>query len=240
MPVVFDTVSSLWKGFSRRSESDRCVYRYVQPLPGAMLLGLENRASLVTLDPDSAHNAWVFFATPIGVHTANLLYLSGLYVPLLDRISRYALEFIHGEDEEWIAGKPRRNPFFRRGIAALVFDVHNNRIAQWDGRQSVALDDPGIYRIQLPAQMPFWIAVNADTGEITLKYRKPNAIVSKSGKRRVEFMERTGFIDGLKGPRGFAPGYWFWLLFALVFFAEMILWEAPPRKPVGGLKKGTA
>jgi len=228
VPVLFDTVSPLWKGFPRLSESGCAVYRYIRPLPGNALLNLDNGEPLATYCMDSSRNAWVFFATPLGITAANNLSITGMYLPCLDRIIRYALESIHGEIDEWIAGKPRRNPFYSLRRVISVFDAHNNPIAEWNGRQSVVMSEPGLYRIQPAGLSPVWVAVNGDSEEISLDYSQPTC--TDRGNKNSRFMGRTDFLYRLKKRGGLLPGYALWCLLAVFLIAEMFFWQRPLGK----------
>ena len=225
VPVFSDTMSLLWKGFSRFSESGCAVYRYIRPLPGSVLLNLDNHAPLATFSLDSMHCGWVFFASPVDITADNNFYLTGMYVPCLDAILRYSLESIRGETDEWIAGKSRRNPFLKFQSPVSVFDEHNNPVARWDGLRSVVVSDPGLYRIQTSGQKPVWAAVNLDSGETSLRFVRPKA--ADRGAAGFRYMSQTDFFSGLKNKNDFLHVYGFWCALALVMLAEMFFWERP-------------
>jgi hypothetical protein len=228
--VLYDTISMLGKGFHRLMDKDAAIERYMEPIPGSVLCGLDNRAPFATHFLDSLGHSWALFAAPLGRTPSNNLCETGLYVPLLDRIARLSLESIHKESDEWIAGKPRRNPFLGSRHPAFLYTLRNERRAQWGNQLQVKIDEPGIYRIQPCDRPSFWIAVNADSEETSLVYRSPKAPVRS--KTAVAVIGADAFLSRLKAGKGGIFSYGPWILLAVFLFAEMLLWERD-----GGLKK---
>jgi hypothetical protein len=231
-PLLYDTVSSLWKGFPKFRETGARVFRYIDRLPGNVLLSLDNHAPLAVRTTDSSGHAWTLFAAPIGLTTTNNLCETGMYVPLVDRIVRSSLEAIRGETEEWVAGKPRRNPYYTSRTGAFIYDERNRLIAQWNMQQQVVFNEPGLYRIAPVGKTSKWVAVNPDSLEISLKYGIPENAGHMT--KRMTFMTSDEFLYGLKSNKSLLYSYGLWLAFALLLIAEMLLWERPLGKPKAG------
>ena len=218
-----DTLSVLWKGFHGLNNMDVAIYRYWGPLPGEALCALDNKIPFASQLIDSLGNSWVLFASPVGLTQSNNLCQTGLYVPLLDRISRFALESIHIYPEEWLAGYPRRNPFYGSRRPALIDNQQGKRIAQWDNQPWVVFDEPGIYRIQ-PFGLPgYEVAVNIDPEEALFAYRFPEA--PSSAKNRVKCSDYNGFLRSLHEAKGPVFYNFLWIMLAALMFVEMLLWE---------------
>jgi hypothetical protein len=217
--VFYDTIAMLGKGFHKLVDRDVAVYRYIEPLPGSVLCALDNRKPFATHMLDSLGHSWALFASPLGRTPSNNLCETGLYVPLLDRIARYSLESIHKESDEWIAGRPRRNPFLGSRHPAIVYNVRNERSTQWSNQLQVKFDEPGIYRVQPHDGPSFWIAVNADSEETAMTYRSPKAL------QRVKGIGAGEFLAHLKAGKGFVFSYGLWIALAALFFVEMLFWE---------------
>jgi hypothetical protein len=221
--VFYDTLSKLWKGFHSLKQSDAAVYRFIEPLPGAVLCGMDNRKPFATHLLDTLGHSWVFVATPLGATTSNNLCETGLYVPLLDRIARFALEAIHSDEEEWIAGRPRRNPFLGFRHSATVYDVRGERLSVWGSQLNVTFDEPGVYRIQPRDEPTFWIAVNPDPEEMKLVFYSP-----KEWKKRLGHIiaaHADEFLESLRTGKGFAFSYGPWAIITMLLAMEMLLWE---------------
>jgi hypothetical protein len=221
--VFYDTLSMLWKGFHTLVQRDVAIYRYIEPLPGDILCGMDNRKPFVTHFLDTLGNSWVLFATPLGRSPSNNLCETGLYVPLLDRVMQFALESIHKDADEWIAGKPRRNPFLGSRHPAIVYNARNERHSQWGSQLQVKFEEPGVYRIQPYEGPSFWIAVNSDPHEMELVYHSPKTW--KNGKNHITVVNADEFLTVLKTGKGFLLSYGPWILLAMLIAAEMFLWE---------------
>jgi hypothetical protein len=221
--VLYDTISMLGKGFRSLFDQDAAVARYIDRLPGSVLWALDNRKPFATHMLDSLGNSWAFFAAPMGRTASNNLCETGMYVPMVDRIARYALESIHKENDEWIAGRPRRNPFLGSRHPAIIYAAQNERCSQWGNQPYVAFDEPGLYRIQPYDRPSFWIAVNVDAEETALAYRSPKASDRSNG--RIVVMGADAFLSGLSAGKGGLFSYGPWMLLAALLFVELFLWE---------------
>lgn|GEM_PF-759505 len=218
-----DTVSALWRGFHGLNNVDVGVYRYYEPLPGEVLCRLDNQMPFASHIIDSLGNSWMLFASPLGITQSNNLCETGIYVPFLDRISRFALESIHKNAEEWVAGKLRRNPFYGSRHPALIDNEQGTRIAQWDNQQWVVFDEPGIYRIQPYGLPSYKVAVNIDPEEALLKYRFPK--VTSRIKDLVKLYDYNDFLRSLHDEKAGVFSYWLWIVLAALMLVEMFLWE---------------
>jgi hypothetical protein len=226
--VFSDTLSELWKGFHGLNNVDVGIVRYCDSLRGAPLCKLDNGSPFASFFIDSIGNSWVIFASPIGLTQSNNLCETGIFVPFLDRVSRFALASIHKDVEEWVAGKPRRNPCYGARHPALVDNEQGKRVAQWDNQPLVVFNEPGIYRIQ-PFGLPsYQVAVNIDPEEALFTYRFPN--VPSSVKDRVKLCDYGDFLNGLHDEKG--PGFFhvLWIMLAALILAEVLLWEKVDKR----------
>jgi hypothetical protein len=223
-----DTLSELWKGFHGLNNVDVGIFRFCDSLRGEALCRLDNGSPFASGLIDSIGNSWILFASPIGLTQSNNLCETGIYVPFLDRVSRFALASIHKDVEEWVAGKPRRNPFYGAKHPALVDNEQGKRMAQWDNQPLVVFNEPGIYRIQ-PFGLPsYQVAVNIDPEEALFTYRFPH--VPSSVKDRVKLCDYGDFLNGLHDEKG--PGFFnvLWIMLAALMLAEALLWEKVDKR----------
>ncbi len=232
--VLFDTISRVGKGFRRLQDHDAAVIRYIAPLPGDALCFLDNRAPFATHRIDSLGNSWAYFAAPMGRTVSNNLCETGPYVPLLDRIARLSLESVRRNSDEWIAGKPRRNPFLGTRHPAVVYSVRNERLAQWGGQVQVAFDEPGMYRIQPREGPSYWVAVNPDSEETDLTYRSPR---TETRGAPVGIVDARTFLSALKAGKGRGFSYGPWSVLAVLLLVEMLLWERESGRKTGPLQR---
>ena len=226
--VLPDTVSQLFSGFRRLKDPDAAVSRYCTGLPGSALLRLDNGRAFATHMLDTLGNSWVMAAVPLGlVHEgrpgAGALFETGLYVPLLDRLARFALSAVQKEPQSWIAGMPVKNPFFGTKRGALVFDAAGKLISRWSSQPLVAFSAPGHYRIQPDGQPSYWVAVESDTAEADFTYRAPLIPASKTAS--VKYLTARQFESFVKTRRSGAFSQWLWIVLGLILVAEILLWE---------------
>jgi hypothetical protein len=232
--VLPDTVSQLFSGFKRLKDADAAVSRYCTGLPGNALLRLDNGRAFATHLLDTLGNSWVMAAAPLGlVHDgrpgAGALFETGLYVPLLDRLARFALSAIRKEQQSWSAGMPVKNPFFGAKRGALVFDAGGKLISRWSSQPLVAFGAPGHYRIQPDGQPSYWAAVECDTAEADFTYRTPLIPASKTAS--VKYLTARQFESFVKTRRSGAFSQWLWIVLGIILVAEILLWE---KKSVSG------
>lgn len=222
-PVLPDTVSSLWKGFPRTFDKDVAVYEYVTPLPGDPLLYSGTRIPLVTKITDENGHVWILFATPLGIGEANTLAESGFYVPMLDRLIRYAVAAVGKSGRQWIAGSWYPNPFHGRRTTASVYDAAGDLVDRWHSQMHVRLETPGHYTIRPEGAPAYGITVGSDPMESNVAYSVPNP-----GERNAHFLRvlhAGGFLEfarKLNRPRRFDL---LWVLLAVFVLAEILLWD---------------
>jgi hypothetical protein len=226
--VLPDTVSQLFGGFKRLKDADVQVSRYCTGLPGSALLRLDNGRAFATHIIDTMGNSWVMAAVPLGLVKearpgAGALFETGLYVPLLDRLARFALSAIQKEPQSWIAGMPVRNPFFGAKRGALVFDAAGKLISRWSSQPLVAFALPGHYRIQPDGQPSFWAAVQCDTAEADFTCRPPLIPASKTAS--VKYLTARQFESFVKTRKSGAFSEWLWIVLGIILVAEILLWE---------------
>jgi len=221
--VFYDTLSMLWKGFHTLVQRDVAIYRYMEPLRGDILCGMDNRKPFVTHFLDTLGNSWVVFATPLGRSQSNNLCETGLYVPLLDRVAQFALESIRKDGDEWITGKSRRNPFLGSGHPATVYNARNQRHSQWGSQLQVKFEEPGVFRIQPYEGPSFWIAVNSDPQEMELVYHSPKTW--KNRENHITVINANEFFAVLETGKSFFLSYGPWILLVILLAMEMLLWE---------------
>jgi hypothetical protein len=226
--VLFDTLSLLWKGFPRLRETDAACFDYIDNIPGILLAGLSNNKPMLTHAQDVHGNARILSSVPLGITASNNLYQTGMYVPMLDRICRYALAAAGTATTEWIAGEPHANPLFGTGRQAAVFNEHDELCGQWGSQPYGILDVPGLYQIRESGAAPYWIAVNANNAESNLDYRLPVVPAFRTSTSRV--VDARTFLQSLAHRQSMHYSYILWLLIVLALAAEIALWDRMPQK----------
>jgi hypothetical protein len=225
--VLPDTISGLWQGFPSRATREALVYRYVERLPGTVLVRFDNGAPAMTLVSGRKGMSFILVATPLGVTDANNLCETGFYVACIDRIVRYAMRSFTLPQEEWIAGVERRNPFHGSKTGASLFGETGTFIERWQSQQSLIIRDPGIYRLAPEGETAYWITVSADPRESRLDYVLPS--IPDRNKNKIIILDEKKLIEALHG-RGRLLSMLPWALLLLFLFAETLLWESPSRK----------
>ena len=230
--VLPDTVSLLFGGFRRLKDADANVERYWTGLPGNTLMLLDNGRPFATHLIDTLGDSWVMLAAYIGRGRENVLatgslFTTGLYVPLLDRLARYALSAIQKEQQVWVAGIPQRNQYFGSRRGALVFDASNRNISRWSSQPLVEFDAPGLYRIQPDGDPSYWVAVRIDSSETAFTYRVPH--ISAAAASKVKFIPADRFGSFVATRRSGTFSQWLWITCALLLIAETLLWEKRQR-----------
>lgn len=221
-PILPDTISSLWQGFPRFADRDVSFYNYYSQIPGKPLLLLNNNTPLVTHKTDDNKHSWIIFASPIDITTANNLCETGFYVPLLDRVIMYGTKWIQHYSQDWIAGVPKNNPYSGSRSSARVYNIDNKSIAIWDRQVQVAIEDPGLYKIQPNNKPPYWIAVNIDPSEGNLTYEKP--ILPESNKTNIKIIHHNSLIYFLTQYNTLEYDL-LWIFLILCLILEVLLWK---------------
>lgn len=232
--VLPDTVSPLFGGFRRLRDADVQIHDYCTGLFGTVLARLDNAVPFATHLIDTMGNSWVMLASAIGLGDSGApaqggLYASGIYVPLLDRLARYALSAIQKEPQTWTAGFPKRNPYYGGRRGADVFDESGRNISRWSSQPRVMFDKPGLYRIQPDGDPSFWIAANVDSMEADFACRSPR--IAPAMAPRVKYVEAGRFASFVRQRRPGSFSGWLWAILGLLAIAEVLLWE---RKSVMG------
>ena len=221
--VLPDTLSDIWRGFPKMRTTEASVYRYVEGLPGTVLLRLSSGVPLVTALKDKAGRFWVLAGTPLGVSEANNLCETGFFVPALDRLVRYAEE--SGglpTAAAWIAGVERRNPFYGSGKGATILDKEGKFLERWQAQPLVLFKEPGVYSIVPDKEAASRIIARPDPCESELVYGPPS--LPGPSKDNVIVLNERELLDVVHH-RGGLLAYLPWLLLALFLFAEIFLWE---------------
>jgi hypothetical protein len=225
--VLPDTISGLWQGFPRRATREAAVYRYVEGLPGTILVRFDNGAPAMTLVSGRSGMPFILAATPLGVTDANNLCETGFYVACIDRITRYAMRSFAMPKQEWIAGIERRNPFHGSKTGASLFGDAGALIERWQSQQNVIIREPGIYRVAPDGETAYWITVSADPREGSLDYVLPS--VPDRIKNKIIVLDGKQLTAALHG-RGRLLSMLPWVLLLLFLLAETLLWERHSRK----------
>jgi hypothetical protein len=227
--IVFpDTVSPLFSGFRLLRDADARVQSYCAGLPGTVLARLDNGAPFATHLVDSAGNSWVLLSAAIGLSDSGAagqagLFVSGAYVPLLDRLSRFALSAIQKEPQTWTAGVSKRNPYFGGRRGADVFDESGRSVSRWSSQPMVVFDRPGLYRVAPDGEGPFRIAANVDSAEADFAFRPPSP--GPEAAPRVAFVGKGGFPSFIHKRRAGSFSGWLWTALGIFFLTEVLLWE---------------
>ncbi|MGA2508221.1 MAG: BatA domain-containing protein [Chitinispirillaceae bacterium] len=226
--VLPDTISETWRGFPSLRTDEAAIYRYVEGLPGTVLLRLDNGTPIVTYVASDQECSWILIGTPLGVTDANNLCETGFYVPFIDRLLRYAAAENRVPPDAWIAGFERRNPMHGSGKGANVFDEEGKLVERWQSQPEVVFKQPGLYKIAPDNEEPYWIAVNADPEDSKLRYSLPE--VPPAVKNSVLIVNERQLDNALTGHRSLLS-YLPWLFLAVLLFVEVLLWEnhRPPR-----------
>jgi hypothetical protein len=224
--LLSDTLSELWKGFPSLRTDEAAIYRYVEGLPGTVLLRLDNGTPLVTYVAGDQGCSWILVATPLGVTDANNLCETGFYVPFIDRLLRYSAGKNRVPPDAWTAGFERRNPMYGSGKGATVYDEEGKLLERWQSQPEVLFKQPGLYKIAPDNEEAYWAAVNPDPGESNLDYSLP--VVPDMLKNNVLILTGQQLNDALTGSRrGSFLSYAPWLILILLLFTEVLLWENP-------------
>jgi hypothetical protein len=226
--VLPDTTSFIFKGFKYLRDKDVAIYRYFQNNFGESIIKFDNGKSLASHFIDSCGNSWIIFSVPIGFVKKTKpdeipLFETGIYVPLLDRLSNFALWAIKKETSAWIAGYYQKNPYSTIKGGALIFDEHNKIISQWSSQQFVCFDKVGNYKIQPEGKPSYWICVNIDTQETKFNYQKCN--ITTPRKMPAVFLSYKEFENLIKKNKYITFSDFLWLLLVLLLLAEPLLWE---------------
>jgi len=228
--VLPDTISEVWRGFPRFKTAEASIYRYVEGLPGTVLLRLSNGTPLVTCSTDRNGRIWILAATPIGITDANNLCETGFFVPFLDRILRYAAADKFPATDLWIAGAPRRNPCYGTGKDAAVIRSDGTVLARWQSQPLAVFPEPGLYKIIPNGENASWIAVNADPAESRLDYPLPQ--IPEAGRDNMAVLSERQILDVVRNT-GRLPSYIPWIVLCLLLIAEIFLWERPAEIGAG-------
>jgi hypothetical protein len=232
--VLPDTVSRLFSGFRRLKDEDAAVSWYLSGLPGTALCMLDNGRAFATHMLDTLGNSWVMLAAPLGTGKGGgmgeaALFETGIFVPLIDRLARYSLSAIQKEPRPWTAGIAQRNPFFGAKRGAMVFDAEGRAVARWSGQPLVAFATPGHYRILPDGEASYWVAAGLDTMENNFVYRPPRIGANKLPP--IKYLASDELQQFVKARRAGSFSQWFWVALALLFIAEIFLWEKRPPQP---------
>jgi hypothetical protein len=225
--VLPDTISGLWQGFPRRATREVSVYRFVEGLPGTVLVRFDNGTPAMTMVSGRNGLLFVLAATPLGVTDANNLCETGFYLACIDRVTRYAMRSFALPQEEWTAGFEQRNPFYGSKTGASLFGETGAFIERWQSQQSVIIREPGIYRVAPEGEIPYWITVSADPRESRLDYAIPS--VPERLKSRIMILNEKQLTMALHN-RGRLLSLLPWVLLLLFLLAETMLWERPARR----------
>jgi hypothetical protein len=187
---------------------------------------LDNSAPFCTQAIDSVGNSWILLAAPLTISQTSSalgsLATSGLFVPLLDRLSRFALSSVQKSPQQWIAGMPAQNPFFGSRFGATVFDETGKGLSRWSSQPSVVFEKPGLYRIVPDNDAPWWVGVGMDTSEADFSYLAP------SPAQNVVFVNAKQFVAFAKKGQSADLSFLLWVVIGLLLVAEVLLWEKQP------------
>lgn len=223
-----DTLSELFSGFPQINDRDAQVSRYFAGLPGIPLVKLDNGYPLITHLVDSTGKSWIICATSLGLpvdnrYSDNNLYATGLFVPLIDRLSKYALSALHHQQQIWTAGVAQKNPYYGAKGGAQIFDAGGRNVATWAHQQFVSFNDPGCYRVQPVLEPAYWCVVKIDSAEIQTRYELPE--IKTVNRGMVRAMTADQFVAYVKSKKGQGYARWIWLVLGVLLVAEVLLWE---------------
>ncbi|MDR3011791.1 MAG: BatA domain-containing protein [Chitinispirillales bacterium] len=219
-PVLADTNSALWRGFPALSSRNASVYRYINPIPGDVLVRLSNVRPMVSSVNSSGANM-VIVATPIGVTQANNLCETGFYVPFIDRLGRYALSGRGQDEEAWYAGHVARNPFFGVEAGGTLFDLDGRLIASWSNQPFVRIDRPGVFALTSSLGETSHLAVSVHPSESEMIFIRPD-LQDADG---IYYFEYRQFLEQAGNLSNNLLAYWLWIILGLLLCLEVFLWK---------------
>lgn len=230
LPIVLsDTVSMVWRGFPRTVESLVHVQRYLAGFRGTTLARLGNGVPFATVRRDTTGIVWMNVAAPLGIADGNNLCETGFYVPFLDRLCSYGLSMILGDERTWLAGFPRRNPFYGSRIVARVYDDADKLVSQWGSQPLVALEQPGLYRVQPEGRPVEWIPVVADPSEAAI--RAPFPAIPAPWKQFVAVVDGPGLAAFLEKYQRMGLTQLIWIIVIASLLLEVFAGNGKSRKP---------
>ncbi len=223
-PVLPDTVSATWRGFSVLRERDAEVGGYYRGLTGEVVCRLTDGSPLAVSVSGEVGHAWVVVGTRLGIGEANNLCETGFYVPFVDRLAAEAAAGVGRGEGRWLAGYHYTNPFFGSDRAADVYDAEGKVIARWDAQSSVVLGRPGLYRVRPDDGASFWKAVSVDPAEGAVVYRLPQV-----AHESLEVLSAERFVAFLHRRRNSSLTRALWAMLAFLLLCEVLLWASPFR-----------
>ncbi len=221
-PLLPDTTSQLWQNFPKIRSEDVAIYRRCNDVEGEVLLRLTDGSPLMIKTSDKNGRSWLIMTTPLGVTDANNLSETGFFVPMIDRICRYALSLDKHSGEPYIAGKVYRNPYFGSGSDMTIFDDQSKLIKIVHKNQPLFnYEKPGIKKVVPVGQPSFFLAVQPDPSESILEYALPDTdkypgIIVKNKEK---------FLEAVSGKGQTFLTVVMWIILASLFLAEILLWE---------------
>ncbi|MDG5816922.1 BatA domain-containing protein [Chitinispirillales bacterium ANBcel5] len=224
-PVIPDTTLGLWRGFPKTVSDNARVFRYLTNLEGRALLNTSNNNTLISSFTEPQGRRWVLCATPLGITDHNNLYQTGFYVPLIDRIARYALLSVLQEDDRWYAGVSRMNPFFGEENGAEIYTANGRMLHRWHTQPSVMIEKPGIYTLKQDgeAHKPLVVTYNPEDADFTYD--------SFDSEGNILFKESEQFISAISELRNNVWSFGIWILLSSLLVAELFLWGKTSTKP---------
>lgn len=224
-PVLTDTVSELWQGFPDVKSENARIYRYTNPLPGNMLVGLENREALVT-QYTIGSGKWILCSSPLGVTLANNLCETGFYLPLVDRLAQQAVLKDRELKDVWYAGYSKRNPFYGREQEAVLYDENGKLVATWSTQPYVSVEKPGLYKLVPSGGESFEIAVTWHPSESEMLYTLPY----RQNPDNIYYFKSGRFLKQIRDLANNIWSYVLWILLGLFTCAEVFFWHVGSKK----------
>lgn len=231
-PILPDTLMPLWRGFPRLREAGAAINRWYAGIPGTPLLKLDNEQALAACATDRAGSVYIIFSSSIDAGDAGTLYRSGLFVPLIDRLARYALAEAGADTGRWIAGAEHANPARLRPGGATVCDAAGGIAGRWRAQPRVVIDKPGAYRIASAGAPDCWITAAIDPEETRFAYRHPSPVPGSLG-----ILTPAQLRELLRCRRMGPSGYLLWWIISLLLLIEVFLWEPAPASTIPAGKK---
>ncbi|MFP4416537.1 MAG: BatA domain-containing protein [Chitinispirillaceae bacterium] len=226
-PVLPDTVSSLWRSFPRFEDRTVRISSYLENLPGSALMLMNNRKPLISWKRDGQGHVWLLWATPLEISTENNFAETGFFLPMLDRMLLFGLNRLSHQDQMWIAGQPRYNPYQGLASGADVYNSQGRLIARWENQPQVSFSLPGIYSIHPDGNPTREIAVNTDPAEFDLRYRIPT--IAPHSRPFAKAVSRRQFRSFVASRSASLPSMLFWLILAGALLIETFLWAGKRR-----------
>ncbi len=185
-PLISESESGVFKGFSKELGAGAVIRSWITGLKGEVLLRNSKGEPFATAVKKDG-NIWILFSAFCGVSESNSISESGLFVPMLDRITEYGTSRLGMSGRTWTAGYQESNPAAgSSGSGADVYDLSTGELAfRWMDEPYVSIDRPGVYRVNMETGEDIKISVIGDTAEGKMVFSDPDPGPEHAGRSEI-------------------------------------------------------